>query len=267
MSIPLVDDSSCRLELDTTVIQQHRRLNPQRQITVGEWLELLDLQRIHGRDQVLIWQGRAERAVRDPVRGILPAYYHACAAQARAESQKSQSATAISADRDAAQVADRASIIDSTCDGILQAMGIRRRAALAHVPLALLTAWQRALQHPGLAARFTDPVAFAYSQLMILATPPADAELVRWATGRTTQAARQPPGLLAPADSAQSEQVPAELYTRVAAIAPATATERDRTLLLDLLRQGATDAEALVLFAAQREHEQRHEREVRDEIR
>jgi len=47
------------------------------------------------------------------------------------------------------------------------AMGIRQRKELADVPITLLTQWQTAFAHPGLAARFVDPPAFAVVQLRI----------------------------------------------------------------------------------------------------
>jgi hypothetical protein len=60
-------------------------------------------------------------------------------------------------------------------------MGIRQRTALADVPIALIAQWQTALAHPGLAARFIDPPAFAMAQLRIGNGPPDHAELERWA--------------------------------------------------------------------------------------
>lgn len=73
--------------------------------------------------------------------------------------------------------------LDPERDQLLTAMGIRQKAALAHVSLELITAWQDALQHPGMAARFDDPVAVAATQLRREIPPPTVAELERWARG------------------------------------------------------------------------------------
>src|SRR5262249_22562658 len=64
------------------VVAGHYALNPDRPILEGEWYELLALQQAHGVEQLLIWQARASRAVRERPHGITPAYYRACAAQA-----------------------------------------------------------------------------------------------------------------------------------------------------------------------------------------
>lgn len=64
---------------------------------------------------------------------------------------------------------------------LLTAMGIRQQHALAHAPLALIQAWQHALDHPGMLARFDDPIAFAAAQLRREVIPPSAAELERWA--------------------------------------------------------------------------------------
>jgi hypothetical protein len=66
---------------------------------------------------------------------------------------------------------------------LLTALGIRQQHALAHVPLDLIQAWQAALDHPGMAARFDDPVAVAAAQLRREVGPPTSAELERWARG------------------------------------------------------------------------------------
>jgi hypothetical protein len=70
--------------------------------------------------------------------------------------------------------------LDPERDRLLQAIGIRNRTALAEVPLSLIGAWQTAVSHPGLRARFADPAAFAYSQLLARTPPPGSDELSRW---------------------------------------------------------------------------------------
>jgi hypothetical protein len=77
----------------------------------------------------------------------------------------------------------RAAQLDPERAAILTAMGIRQQHALASVPLALIQAWQAALEHPGMAARFDNPVALAVVQLRREIGPPSDRELERWAGG------------------------------------------------------------------------------------
>jgi hypothetical protein len=81
----------------------------------------------------------------------------------------------------------RAPQLDPERAEILTAMGIRQQTALASVPLALLIAWQTALRHPGMAARFDDPVAVAAAQLRREIAPPTASELERWALGTDPQ--------------------------------------------------------------------------------
>ncbi len=96
---------------------------------------------------------------------------------------------------------------------LLTAMGIRQQHALAHVPLALIQAWQAALAHPGMAARFDDPVAFAAAQLRREIIPPSATELDRWAGGTRGDDHRH----YAPVDCAQERQ--AALYAQAQEIA------------------------------------------------
>ena len=63
----------------------------------------------------------------------------------------------------------------------MRAMGIRQQRGLEQVSIALLREWQAALQHPALAQRFADPIAFAVSQLREGNAPPHGDELTRWA--------------------------------------------------------------------------------------
>lgn len=67
-------------DLDPALREGHATLNAARPIRPGEWLELLQLQRDHGAERLLVWQARAARAEREPTRGIVPAYYAVCAA-------------------------------------------------------------------------------------------------------------------------------------------------------------------------------------------
>jgi hypothetical protein len=63
---------------------------------------------------------------------------------------------------------------------LLRAKGVRRPEALGGVSTGLITSWCTALQHPALAARFADPVAFAVSQMRRGQERPAEDELARW---------------------------------------------------------------------------------------
>ncbi|MBX0331246.1 hypothetical protein K2Z83_26715 [Oscillochloris sp. ZM17-4] len=77
----------------------------------------------------------------------------------------------------------RRTAIDPEHAQLLTAMGIRQQHTLAHVPLDLIQAWQNAIAHPGMAARFDDPVALAAAQLRREIGPPSERELERWARG------------------------------------------------------------------------------------
>lgn len=256
-------------DLDPAVQAGHLALNPQRPVAPDEWQELLQLQRDHGAERLLIWQARAARAARDPERGVIPAYYAACAADEacatlgvsgqgpeRCVSVPSDTATAPLAAPPIAPVQlqpPAAPPLDPACDGLLQAMGVRRRAALASVPYALVAAWHAAVQHPGMAARFADPVAFAVSQLAAHVAPPTRTELERWAAWQSQSNRNAPPQLIAP-----NEPTPAAdeaTWSAHARVLLPDASADDLTLVTNLLVQGATDDEALALLQAQRAYE------------
>lgn len=258
-------------DLDPAVQAGHLALNPQRPVTPGEWQELLQLQRDHGAERLLIWQARAVRAARDPERGVIPAYYAACAADEacatlgvssqgpeRCVSAPSATATAPLAAPPVAPVQlqpPAAPPRDPACDGLLQAMGVRRRAALASVPYELVAAWHAAVQHPGMAARFADPVAFAVSQLAAHVAPPTRAELERWAAWQPQGHRNAPPQLIAPNEPTPAADG-ATWSAHAQALLPGAGAD-DLALLASLLAQGATDAEALALLEAQRADEAR----------
>jgi hypothetical protein len=193
------DSDGCRHDtplplLDPAVRQQHQRLNVGRSIAPGEWLDLLHIQQQYGREQILIWQSRAARIERDPARGVVPGYYRACAERVLAD------APAARFQVDIKQLQSRTSPalqLDPACDALLQAMGVRNRRALAGVTLALIAAWQAVIDHPGLCARFADPVAFACTQLAAKNPPPPLAALERWATWQPPRR-HQPPVLIEP---------------------------------------------------------------------
>jgi hypothetical protein len=165
--------------LSSNVIAGHRDLNPDRPIPLGEWYELLALEEAHGAEQLLIWQARAQRAVRERPYGIAPAYYHACAAQAAFDSYRPLPAVK-SVDAALCVPTAASPTLDPACDALLQAMGVRERQKLAGVSYELIVAWQTILDHPGMTAQFTSPIGFAVAQMQRGNAPPPIAELDRW---------------------------------------------------------------------------------------
>jgi hypothetical protein len=232
--------------LDPAVRQQHQRLNVGRSIAPGEWLDLLHIQQQYGREQILVWQSRAARIERDPTRGIVPGYYRACA------ERQTEEATAELPTQPTTSSCP--STLDPACDALLQTMGIRNRRALAGVPLALIAAWQAVIDHPGLCARFADPVAFACTQLAAHNPPPPLAALQRWASWQPPRR-HQPPVLIEADELLLDPATQDELRVYAQALLP-TAQERELMALADFLAQGATDAEALALLDAQRVYDQ-----------
>lgn len=256
-------------DLDPALCEGHAILNAARPIRPGEWLELLQLQRDHGAERMLVWQARAARAERDPKRGIVPAYYVACAADeacasvgqdvALAEPRVSVPAAPPAVQRAALQPAPAEASppvtvqLDPARDELLQAMGVRRRSLLAGVPYELVAAWHEAVQHPGMAARFADPVAFAVSQLAAHVAPPSLAELERWAIWQPHSNRNAPPQLIAPNERPPAAEEAAWLSHAHALLSNGSAD--DLALLTSLLVQGASDDEALSLLQAQRAYE------------
>lgn len=256
-------------ELDPAVQTGHQVLNPNRLISPGEWFELCQLQRAYGCERLLVWQARAARAERDPERGIVPAYYVACAADEAcanigqdvalaepcvsvpAESPAVQPAAPQQAPAEGSQPVIVQ--LDSACDALLQVMGVRRRSSLAGVPYELVAAWHEAVQHPGMAARFTDPVAFAVSQLAAHVAPPTLAELERWVSWQRQGNRNAPPQLIEPSEPPPVVEE-AAWSSQARALLP-DASADDLALLASLLVQGATDNEALTLLQAQRVYE------------
>ncbi len=182
----LIDDAFAEIapSLTVSVALGHRALNPTRSILPGEWHELLALQDALGEAQLLIWQARASRASTERPYGITPAYYQACAAQAACEAYRPSTTWGASASSDPGITGTLSSVPalpDPARDALLQAMGVRERQKLGTVSYDLIAAWQTALTHPGIAARFTSPVGFAVAQMQRGNVPPPTAELERWA--------------------------------------------------------------------------------------
>lgn len=256
-------------ELDPAVQTGHQVLNPNRLISPGEWFELCQLQRAYGCERLLIWQARATRVERNRARGIVPAYYDACAADeaCAGSGQRQQSPeVCVSVRAESATVPPAAPQpapvelarpavppLDPACDALLQAMGVRRRSALAGVTYELIAAWHEVVQHPGMAARFADPVAFAVSQLAAHVAPPTPTELGRWAAWQSQSNRNVPPQLIEPSELLPAAEEAAWLSHAHALLPNASAD--DLALLTSFLVQGATDDEALALLQAQRSYE------------
>jgi hypothetical protein len=244
------DLSQIALVLAACVVEGHRTLNPQRPILAGEWCELLALQDVHSVNQLLIWQARASRAATERSHGITPAYYHACAAQAACDAYRPSVPWSAPAPRHGDLPHDavaRPAEIDPACDTLLCAMTVRERQKLTAVPYDLIAAWQIALEHPGLADQFTNPVGFAVTQMQRGNAPPPLAELDRWAeracrTDDRYESWRYAEGATIAGAAITHEQ---ELEARVRAIAPPDADLVEVCELARWMEAGATDAEAL----------------------
>ncbi len=241
--------------LDGAVIAGHRLLNPERTLCAGEWLELLALQAAHGVEQILIWQARAGRSIVERPFGVMPAYYHACAARAPDAVDRShvgRRATAKAGTHEANDAQPRRPMLDPRCGALLRAIGVREPRTLAATPLALIEAWFEIIAHPGLAARFDSPVGFAVQQMRQGHMPPPRAELERWAARATRAADRYDAyrHMAAPASSVEGAAVERNLEERVRTIAPPGTDIADLCRLADWLEQGATEADALARLAA-----------------
>jgi hypothetical protein len=244
--------------LNSAVVSGHRRLNPERTLRAGEWLELLIIQRAHGAEQILIWQARASRStVRRPF-GVTPAYYHACAARATCAidpSRVERRATAKTATHEPNDVQPIEPALDPKYRALLRTMGVREPRSLAATPPSLIEAWSKIIEHPGLLARFDSPVGFAVRQMRQGQLPPTNAELDRWATRAARSADyyetwRYIDGPPCQLDSVMQEQ---SLELRVRAIAPRDADITELCALATWIETGATDQEALARLAA-RDH-------------
>jgi hypothetical protein len=232
------------------VVEGHRALNAHRRILAGEWYELLRLQEAHGVEQLLIWQARASRVVREGSIGITPGYYHTCAARAECEAYqpRSQFYKIVMATPALPEHSTSVPVwADSRCEPLLQLMGVRERQKLAAVSYELITCWQLALAHPGMAARFTSPVGFAVAQMQRGKQPPPIAELDRWAdqVQRTNERYELWRYIASPATIVDRTMDEQQLEARVRSIAPPNADLADLCLLANALESGATDAEAL----------------------
>jgi hypothetical protein len=248
------DDLTCNASsLVAGVVAGHSALNPDRPILEGEWYELLTLQQAHGVEQLLIWQARASRAVRERPHGITPAYYRACAAQAAFETYR----PSIGLNRSAAvahQPVAMPTRLDPRCDALLRTMDVRERQKLADVPYDLIVAWQTALGHPGMAVQCITPLGFAVAQMQRGNAPPSIEELDRWAARAQRKDDRYETWrhIDAPSITVDAVIQEQELEARVRAIAPPDTDLVDLCALARALEAGATDAEALARLRVSR---------------
>jgi hypothetical protein len=134
---------------------------------------------------------------------------------------------------------------------MLRAMGVRNPATLAGVPAELIAQWQAVVSHPGMQTRFSDPVAFASTQMKQGATPPAADELERWAQGSQQRTDGNQSWRYIPPVEASPEAVQhSHLAERARTIAPAGASALEMLDLFTFLSEGASDTEALERLAA-----------------
>jgi hypothetical protein len=238
-----------------SVAAGHRSLNPTRTIPSGEWHELLALQDTHRGEQLLIWQARAHRAMTARPYGITPAYYRACAAQAACDAYRPTATYPASALSDRERLSDTPPgppIPDAACDALLKEMGVRERHRLGDVSYDLVAAWQMALTHPGMQARFTSPVGLAVAQMRRGNAPPPITELDRWVEHARRKDDRYEVWRYVEAPAMTEDVIAGEqqLEARVRAIAPPDADLTDLCELARCIEAGATDAEALASLHA-----------------
>jgi hypothetical protein len=233
----------------------HRALNPTRTILPGEWHELLVLQNAQGAEQLLTWQARAHRATTERPYGITPAYYQACAAQAVCDMYRpatTRGASAFSDCEAACETARVADKLDPACDALLRAIGVRERHQLGTVSYDLIAAWQTALAHRGMMARFASPVGFAVAQMQRGNAPPPMTELDRWAEQAHRKDDRYEVWRYLEAPPVATTEIACEqqLEARVRAIASPDADVADLCELARCIEAGASDAEALASLRA-----------------
>lgn len=138
-------------------------------------------------------------------------------------------------------------LLDPERDTLLQEIGIRNRMVLADVPLALLHAWHQASKHGGLAQRFNDPAAFAYSQLRAGNPPPTARELERWLHSpqhSISDSERHYAPVLTDDDVYQ------QCVTQAQLLAPIGASSLTVGLIATALRDGQSDAQAVASASA-----------------
>ncbi|MEP7189050.1 MAG: hypothetical protein ABI901_07675, partial [Roseiflexaceae bacterium] len=253
VTLPLCD--MIPVALDGAVVTGHRRLNPERTLRAGEWLELLALQTAYSTEQILIWQARAGRSTVERPFGVTPAYYYACAAGAAGaveQPRRAREAAVLVADHQPNDTQPGGPVLDPRCGALLRAMGVRERQTLTAIPLTLIEAWSGIITHPGLLARFGSPVGFAVRQMRQGQLPPEGAELDRWAARATRAADRYDAyrHMAAPLYSVEGAAGERNLEARVRAIAPPGTDIADLCRLANWLERGATDADALARLTA-----------------
>ncbi|MEN9934197.1 MAG: hypothetical protein RLZZ387_776, partial [Chloroflexota bacterium] len=218
--------------------------------------------------------------------GVHPGYYRACAERAALDAYRPPRHRAPVARQDdapppalqaapaappAPSVVREAEALTPEAEALLVQMGVRERAGLAGVDVELIRAWQAVVGHPGLAARFDDPVAFAVTQLRRGNAPPAVAELERW---HRRQQRRDDPHetwrlIQAPEITPEEHDAHELLVERAEALNPYPDDKESLVYLLCCLQEGVSDVDALEGLEAHRadirriEEQRAAEREAR----
>jgi hypothetical protein len=130
-------------------------------------------------------------------------------------------------------------------EAMLRAMGVRNLAALAGVPVELIAQWQAVVSHPGMQARFSDPVGFAITQMKQRVSPPLPDELERWAAHAQRKEMSHSWRHIAPVEAPPDNERHAVLAERARAIAPPGISGQALLELFTLLSEGVGEAEAL----------------------
>ncbi|MEN9934668.1 MAG: hypothetical protein RLZZ387_1247 [Chloroflexota bacterium] len=269
-------------QLDPDLRSGHLALNPSRAIPAGEWAELLALESEIGARQLLVWQAKALRGVERRPQGVHPGYYRACAERAALDAYRPpRHRTPLVRQDDAPPPAPEAAPVASPApvpapealtpeaEALLVQMGVRERSGLAGVDVGLMRAWQAVVGHPGLAARFDDPVAFAVTQLRRGNAPPAVAELERWHRRQQRRDDPHETWRLIQAEAATAEAVADTdaLAERALALAPDGDDQLALASLMESLAQGLSGEAALARLEAEQEERRRRDaarREARE---
>lgn len=245
-------------DLDQRIRIGHCALNPGRVILEGEWIELLQIQNEYGIKNMLVWQARAVRVQR--TRAIVPGYYKQCAAREAVDTYRprrkdqQQAPTAEAASNKSSLIAAEPPplILDSSCDVLLAKMGIEEREKLAAVPYDLIVQWNAIIDHPGLAARFADPCALAYTKMRKGLRPFSQQQLDRWASQEATRRASEPLPALTEEELTRIATRDSVLRERFNALAPLDIDQNERIAMMIDLEDGLPDEQVLARFDARR---------------
>lgn len=140
-------------------------------------------------------------------------------------------------------------VVSPEAEAMLRAMGVRNLAALADIPVALIAQWQAVVSHPGMQARFSDPVGFAITQMKQHIAPPLPDELERWSAHAQRKEMSQSWRHIAPVEAPPDNERHALLAERARAIAPPGTSGQALLELFTLLTEGVGETEALERLA------------------